>query len=407
MSSTFNPSSPADVKEIVEWALSSATPMAIVGNNSKKFLGQPTNLDVTLDLSNLKGIVTYEPSELVLTARPGTTLKEVRETLEERGQELAFEPPDYGAFFGKDSDRATLGGTIACNLSGPRRIRAGGARDHFLGMQAVNGRAEIFKAGGKVVKNVTGYDLCKLIAGSYGTLALLTETTFKVLPKSEKVRTVLISGLTDQIALSIFQKIMAGPVEPTALAHLPMGIAKRSDVDLVSESSTSISAIRLEGPTPSVLQRTKTLLQYLQPFGPTEELHGHRSAIFWREIADLRPFVGNLNSTIWRIIVPPSRSSSIIQTLCERFDISWFYDWAGGLIWIESEFEADALHTAIRAGVAEEGGQALVIRKGNGLSVSAEVFQPLPKPIFQLNYRVKQAFDPNAIFNPGRVYTGI
>ena len=139
MSSTFNPSSPADVKEIVEWALSSATPMAIVGNNSKKFLGQPTNLDVTLDLSNLKGIINYEPSELVLTARPGTTLKEVRETLEERGQELAFEPPDYGAFFGKDSDRATLGGTIACNLSGPRRIRAGGARDDFLGMQAVNG----------------------------------------------------------------------------------------------------------------------------------------------------------------------------------------------------------------------------------------------------------------------------
>ncbi|MBT06742.1 MAG: 2-hydroxy-acid oxidase, partial [Rhodospirillaceae bacterium] len=217
MSSTFSPSSSVDVKEAVEWALSSSTPMAIIGNNSKRLLGQLTNLDVTLDLSNLKGIITYEPSELVLTARPGTTLKEVRETLEERGQELAFEPPDYGAFFGEDSDRATLGGTIACNLSGPRRIRAGGARDHFLGMQAVNGRAEIFKAGGKVVKNVTGYDLCKLIAGSYGTLALMTETTFKVLPKSEKVRTILISGLTDQFALSVFQKIMAGPLEPTAL----------------------------------------------------------------------------------------------------------------------------------------------------------------------------------------------
>ena len=407
MSSTFNPSNSADVKETVEWALSSATPMAIVGNNSKKFLGQPTNLDVTLDLSNLKGIITYEPSELVLTARPGTTLKEVGDILEERGQELAFEPPDYGAFFGQDSDRATLGGTIACNLSGPRRIRAGGARDHFLGMQAVNGRAEIFKAGGKVVKNVTGYDLCKLIAGSYGTLALLTETTLKVLPKSEKVRTVLVSGLTDQSALSIFEKLTAGPAEPTALAHLPTNIAKRSNVDLISESSMSISAIRMEGPAPSVLQRTKTLLQYLQPFGHTEELHGHKSATFWKEIADLHPFVENLNSTIWRIIVPPSRSSSITQTLSERFDISWFYDWAGGLIWIESEFEADALHGAIRAGVAEAGGQALVIRKGNGLSVSTEVFQPLPRPIFQLNYRVKQAFDPKSIFNPGRVYTGI
>ena len=148
-------------------------------------------------------------------------------------------------------------------------------------------------------------------------------------------------------------------------------------------------------------------IKFLQTSGHTEELHGHRSKIFWKEIADLRAFVGNLNSTIWRIVVPSSRSASITQTLAERFDISWFYDWAGGLIWIESEFEADALHTAIRAGVAEEGGQALVIRKGNGLSVSAEVFQPLPKPIFQLNYRVKQAFDPKTIFNPGRVYMGI
>jgi len=407
MSTTFNPFSPADVKETVEWALGSATPMAIVSNNSKKLLGQPTNLDVTLDLSNLKGIVTYEPSELVLTARPGTTVKEVSDALEACGQELAFEPPDYGAFFGGASERATLGGTIACNLSGPRRIKVGGARDHFLGMQAVNGRAEIFKAGGKVVKNVTGYDLCKLIAGSYGTLALLTEATLKVLPKSEKVRTVLVSGLTDQSALSIFQEVMAGPMEPTALAHLPINIAKRSSVDLVSEGTASISAIRMEGPTPSVLQRTKTLLQFLQASGHTEELHGHRSKIFWKEITNLNPFIENLDSTIWRIIVPPSSSSSITRILSEKFDISWFYDWAGGLIWIESEFETNALHSAIRACVAKEGGQALVIRRGNNLSTSTEVFQPLPKPIFQLNYRIKQAFDPKAIFNPGRVYMGI
>ncbi|MEE2694127.1 MAG: glycolate oxidase subunit GlcE [Pseudomonadota bacterium] len=407
MSSTFNPSSPTEVQETVEWALNSATPMAIAGNNSKKLLGQPHNLDVKLNLSHLKGIITYEPSELVLTARPGTTLKEVSDTLEECGQELAFEPPDYGPFFGEAQDKATLGGTIACNLSGPRRIRAGGARDHFLGMQAVNGRAEIFKAGGKVVKNVTGYDLCKLIAGSYGTLALLTETTLKVLPKSEKVRTILVSGLTDQSALSIFQKVMAGPKEPSALAHLPNNIAKRSSVDLVSEGTMSISAIRLEGPAPSVLRRTETLVQDLQAFGHVAELHGRRSKLFWKEIANLNPFVGNLSSTIWRVIVAPSNSSSITRTLSTQFDISWFYDWAGGLIWIESEFETDALHTAIRALVAAAGGQSLVIRRGKNLSASTEIFQPLPKSIFQLNYRVKQSFDPKVIFNPGRVYTGI
>ena len=182
MESLLRPTDDTQVREAVAWAVAENKPMAVMGAGSKATLGRPANLDTTMDLCGLTGVVDYEPSELVLTARPGTSLAEIDTCLREQNQELAFEPPDLGPLLGAAPGIATLGGTIACNLSGPRRVRVGAARDHFLGMHAINGRAESFKAGGKVVKNVTGYDLCKLIAGSYGTLALLTEITVKVLP---------------------------------------------------------------------------------------------------------------------------------------------------------------------------------------------------------------------------------
>ena len=408
MTSIVCPSNHTEVQEATEWALSTSTPMAIVGSGSKIALGRSTNLDITLNLSGLTGVKNYEPSELILTARPGTTLKDLTAQLSEHGQELAFEPPDYGAFFGKESDTATLGGAIACNLSGPRRIRAGAARDHFLGMEAINGRGEFFKAGGKVVKNVTGYDLCKLIAGSYGTLALLTEATVKVLPKSEKTRSVLISALTHKTALSVFQKLLSGPTESSGLAHLPANIAKRSKVDFVSNTGLSVTAVRVEGPTPSVIQRTKDLMTALAGYGDVEELHTHRSRMLWKEIGDLSPFVENQTSTVWRIMVPPSQAGLVIDNLSNMFSVSWYFDWAGGLIWVESDDgDPDDVHTGIRNCVTEVSGQSTLIRGSSTLRASVDVFEPLPKPIFQLNYRVKQAFDPNAIFNPARVYAGI
>jgi len=408
MTSIVYPSNHTEVQEATEWAISTSTPMAIVGSGSKIALGRSTNLDITLNLSRLAGVKKYEPSELILTARPGTALKELTAQLSEYGQELAFEPPDYGAFFGKKLDTSTLGGVIACNLSGPRRIKAGAARDHFLGMEAINGRGELFKAGGKVVKNVTGYDLCKLIAGSYGTLALLTEATVKVLPKAEKTRTVLISALTHKTALSVFQKILSGPTEPSGLAHLPANIAKRSKVDFVSNTGLSATAVRLEGPSPSVIQRTKDLTTALAEYGEVEELHTQRSRMLWKEIGDLSPFVENQASTVWRIMVPPSQAGLIIDNLSNMFNISWYFDWAGGLIWVESDDgHPDHVHKGIRSCVTEVSGQSTLIRGSSTLRASVDVFEPLPKPIFQLNCRVKQAFDPNAIFNPARVYAGI
>jgi glycolate oxidase FAD binding subunit len=407
MTSTFYPSDDIQAREATEWALSTSTPMAIVGSGSKVSLGRSTNLDCTLNLSGLTGVTGYEPSELVLTARPGTTLKELNAHLKGCGQEFAFEPPDYGPLLGQKPDAGTLGGAIACNLSGPRRIKAGAARDHFLGMEAINGRAELFKAGGKVVKNVTGYDLCKLIAGSYGTLALLTEVTVKVLPKAQKIRTVLVSGLRNSTALSVFQKLVSGVNEPSGLAHLPADIAKRSHVDFVSNTGLSVTAVRVEGPTPSVLKRANDLTMSLAKYGEVEELHTHRSRALWKEIGNVSPFVQNPVSTVWRIIVPPTQAEIITNSLSTQFDISQYFDWAGGLIWVETNDHPDDLHMGIRSCVADLGGQATLIRGSSTLRASVDVFEPLPKPIFQLNYRVKQAFDPNAIFNPARVYAGI
>jgi len=209
MDSLIKPSDDSQVREAVAWALSENKPLAVRGGGSKMSLGRPSNIEATLDLSSLSGVIGYEPSELVLTAKSGTLLSEISSLLRSENQEMAFEPPDLGPLFGSSPGQATLGGVIACNLSGPRRVRAGAARDHFLGMHAISGRAEIFKAGGKVVKNVTGYDLCKLVAGSYGTLAVLTEITIKVLPRSQKTRTVLIFGLSDKAGINALCEVVS------------------------------------------------------------------------------------------------------------------------------------------------------------------------------------------------------
>src|SRR5829696_8465816 len=202
MTSTLRPASPQDVLNAVVWAAAEETPLEIVGHGSKRGVGRPVQAEWTLDLSGVTGITLYEPDELVLSARAGTPLAEIEALLAAHGQQLDFEPMDYGPIFGAESGRGTIGGTLASNLSGPRRLKAGAARDHILGVRAVSGRGEAFKSGGRVVKNVTGYDLSKGLAGSWGTLAVVTELTFKVLPRPESAATLVIAGLDDYAAIA-------------------------------------------------------------------------------------------------------------------------------------------------------------------------------------------------------------
>jgi glycolate oxidase FAD binding subunit len=188
---TFTPATAEETLNIVRWAAGEETPLEIVGHGSKRGIGRPSQAEHVLDLSQLSGVTLYEPEELVLSARAGTPLAEIEALLERHNQQLAFEPMDYGPLLGGEPGRGTIGGVLGANLSGPRRIKAGAARDHVLGVNAVSGRGEAFKSGGRVVKNVTGYDLSKGLAGSWGTLAVVTDVTFKVLPAAETERTLV------------------------------------------------------------------------------------------------------------------------------------------------------------------------------------------------------------------------
>src|SRR5437763_1404466 len=227
MADLFKPRDQKDVAAAVEWALAGGKTLEIVGGGSKREIGRAAQWDLTLDLSGLSGVTLYEPEELVLSAKPGTPLAEIEQLVASRGQELAFEPMDYGPVLGHTMDRGTLGGALATNLAGPRRIKAGAARDHFLGVTAVSGRAEVFKSGGRVVKNVTGYDLCKLLAGSWGTLAAMTEVTIKVLPRPETEVTVVLAGLDDAAAVRAMTAALGLPCDVSGAAHLPAAVAAR------------------------------------------------------------------------------------------------------------------------------------------------------------------------------------
>src|SRR5262249_33314264 len=245
MTDTLKPRDSKEVEDAVQWALADGKALEIVGGGSKRAIGRPAQTDLTLDLSGLSGVTLYEPEELVLSAKAGTPIAEIETLVAAKGQQLAFEPMDYAAVLGGIAGRGTIGGVLAANLAGPRRIRAGGPRDHLLGFSAVSGRGESFKSGGRVVKNVTGYDLCKLIAGSWGTLAAMTEVTLKVLPAPETEETVLVRGLAPEKAVAAMTTAMGSACDLSRAAHLPAGVAARLPGGAVASAGGAATALLL------------------------------------------------------------------------------------------------------------------------------------------------------------------
>jgi len=419
MSAALKPASVAEVVDAVAQAVADETPLEIVGQGSKRGLGRPLQAAQQLDLSGLAGITLYEPNELVLTCGAGTSLAAIEAALKENNQQLAFEPADLSPLYGGAPGAGTIGGALSCNLSGPRRLKAGAARDHFLGFRAVSGRGEAFQAGGRVVKNVTGYDLCKLMAGAHGTLAALTEVTIKVLPAPEKSRTVLIYGLDDGSAIVALSLALNSPHEVSGAAHLPAPIAARSTVDLGGGSGRSATAVRVEGPGPSVEHRCTALRRELQDFGPTEELHSMRSTLLWREIRDAASLLPDPARLIWRLSVPPASGAQVaseIEMACRSGDrvpglnpgiapavVEYYFDWGGGLIWLALHPSDDASAAILRAAVARHGGHATLLRAPAATRLAVPVFEPQPEPLAALARRVKAAFDPRRILNPGRM----
>lgn len=404
MAEHIRPQTAAQVQEVVAQAAARRQPLEVCGTASKRGFGRPVNAAARLDASGLAGIVAYEPEELVLTALPATPLAVIEGTLAARGQALAFEPPDLGWMWddGAGGAAGTLGGAIACNLAGPRRIKAGGARDHLLGFHAVSGRGEAFKSGGRVVKNVTGFDLSKLIAGSFGTLAVITELTVRALPAAETAASLLVEGCSDDAAMRAMSAALATPYEVSGAAHLPAGLAARCSVAGLAAAGRAVTAIRIEGPAPSVTVRAEALAAILRPFGEISVLR-EDSDVLWRDIAAVRPLAAAAERQIWRLSVPPAHGAAAVARILAHTAGDALYDWGGGLVWLALDPAFDAHAATVRAAIAASGGHATLMRAPAAVRALVPVFQPQPPPLAALARRVKDGFDPHRVLNPGRM----
>ncbi|TPJ30007.1 FAD-binding protein [Mesorhizobium sp. B2-8-3] len=402
---TFTPTTSAETLSTVQWAAAEETQLEILGHGSKHGIGRPLQTEHTLDLSKLTGVTLYEPAELVLSARAGTSLAELEKLLAENGQQFAFEPMDYGPLLGGEPGQGgkngTIGGVLASNLSGPRRLKSGAARDHILGVAAVSGRGEAFKSGGRVVKNVTGYDLSKLMAGSWGTLAVLTDVTFKVLPAAETEVTLAIRGLLDDAAVAAMALALGSSAEVSSAAHLPERIAAR--VASGKHGSDAATLLRVEGFGPSVVYRIEALKQLLGKAGPLEEIAGEASKAIWRDIRDCMPFADRGTRPVWRVSMAPSQAHHMVMALRMQAAVDAFYDWQGGLVWLsmrENDPEAELLRGLIRK---HGGGHATLVRAAAPHRAALPAFEPQPPHLAALSARLKAEFDPKQILNPGRM----
>ena len=398
---SFRPSNEAQLVDFLAGCAASGSTVEICGGGTKRGLGRPGDgRATTLDLRDLAGILVYEPAELVLTARAGTPLPDIERAVRERGQCLAFEPPDFCGLLGVADAVPTLGGVVGAGLSGPRRFKAGAVRDHVLGAVAVGGDGKLFKSGGRVVKNVTGFDLPKVLTGSYGTLAALTEITIKVLPAPEASRTLLLCGLESHDAVVLLSRMLGGPFDISGAAHLPVEAARRSSVAEISAAAISVTAFRLEGFGPSVDDRIGALKSRVASSGGLLELSGEAGELFWAQLRDVGALI-DPGYVVWRLSLPPSEAARTVAAIARGAPAEAVYDWGGGLVWLAIPPAADA-HAALVRGCLPSG-HATLIRAPDEVRARVGVFQPVLPALAELSRRVKDAFDPGRILNPGRM----
>jgi glycolate oxidase FAD binding subunit len=408
MSDVITPRVAKDVEDAVQWALAGNKALELIGRGSKRALGRPAQSDATLDLSAITGVTLYEPEELVLSAKAGTRLAEIEALCAAHGQELAFEPIDYGPLLGGAAGEGTLGGALAGNLAGPRRFKAGAARDHFLCVTAISGRGEVFKSGGRVVKNVTGYDLCKLLAGSWGTLAAMTDVTVKTLPRAETEATLLVAGLDDARAIEGMATAFQSSCDLSGAAHLTRPVAARLPGDL--GLGQAVTAMRLEGVERSVTHRITSLQTLTRSWGPLLVLDARQSRSLWTAVRDVAGLAVNgpaAGRIVWRISTAPAQGARLGQLLAAKTDVELAYDWGGGLVWAALAPVHDAGDAIVRAAVAACGGHAMLVRAPAALRARVPVFEPQAGPLAALTARVKESFDPNRVLNPGRMWAGV
>ena len=377
---------------MVRAARAASTPLEIAGGRSRQGLGRPVQAERTLTSVGLAGISLYEPGALCLVAGAGTPLKDVEAALGAERQRLSFEPMDHRALLGSSDTEPTIGGIVACGVSGPRRVQAGACRDSLIGVRFVNGNGDIVKNGGRVMKNVTGYDLVKLLCGSYGTLGLLTEVSFKLVPSPEAEATIIVDGLDDENAVAGLSAALGSPYDISGAAHLTAAV----------NDGAAHTCIRIEGFETSVSYRAGRLVDLLAEFGAARKVTGEESTSLWRGIRDCTPFAGT-DAAVWRVSVRPSDGPVLLKALASLEGAHGFYDWGGGLVWLAVPDEGDAGSAAIRSETARLGGHATLVRGSPQTRGTVPVFEPDPPAIAALADGIRSVFDPAGILNPGRM----
>src|SRR5271170_7583341 len=369
-----------DVEQAVRAAIAGEQPLEIIGHGSKRLIGQPMATNAVLDLSTLNAVTAYEPNELIITVQAGAPLADVLSLIDSRNQQFAFEPVDTAVLLGSP-DLGTIGGMIGAGLAGPRRVKAGGARDHLLGAHAVSGFGDSFKAGGKVVKNVTGYDLCKLLAGSWGTLAVMTEVTLKVMPRPESERTLVLRDLDHAAANQAMTAALGSPFDVSGAAYVPKSALRDTIGALGSLGAprSALTLVRLEGITASAVHRAASLAKLLSTFATAETIDDERSAAVWECVRDVEPFAakGPLGAwPVWRIVCPPALGGALGERLVRETGGDVLYDWGGGLIWAAMPPTPDAQAELVRRHAAAAGGHAMLLRAADEVRRHIDVFHP-------------------------------
>ena len=400
----FNPSSREEIAEIIRNCYKKNIPLEINGSKSKNKIGRNFQAEKTLDLTSYSGIIDYKPEELYIKVKAGTPINSIIEELDKHDQQLAFEPVDFGFLFNGKSNNGTIGGVISCNFAGPRRFKVGSARDHLLGFQGINGKGEIIKSGGTVVKNVTGYDLCKLISGSFGTLSVLTELSVKVLPKPQSSKTLIINNPHIKKAIEYLGTALSSSSDPSGGVFYPEQFDQSFTFNDLTHKG-ALTAIRIEGPSNSVDHRIKNLSTEL---GLLENeysiLESVQTKIFWNKTKNLEIF-SNSKKNLLRIVVPISETLSVLQKM-KPFEINYFLDWGGSLIWVELEKISLKILREIKDITQRHSGYFTIIKVEDDLKASADIFTIDPIK-YKISEKIKKSFDPKRIFNPGKMYSGI
>ena len=393
------------IKEIYKKNL----PTEIVGTNTKNFIGNKLQCAKVLDLSRLSGIVEYLPEELYIKVKACTPISLIEESLEKNNQQLAFEPIDFGYLKDSKSSKGTAAGQLSCNFSGSRRFKVGSLRDHILGFRGVNGKGDIIKSGGTVVKNVTGYDLSKLVTGSFGTLTALTEITFKVLPKKDSISTLVIYSEDNKVITDLFDQLLSSSNEISGAVYMPNELNNKNYTKNIEKifkfnnlkSEEPFVAMRIEGSKKSIDERIQDISQELQTNKmKTSILDFYQSKLFWEKINNLELFSGTKNNLL-RAVIPPAESLNLMKYLKNNF--KYYIDWCGSLFWIEVLEEENIQIKEIKETIINLGGYLTIVKKSESLSADIDIFT-INDTRLLLSQKIKESFDPKKLLNPGKMY---